>query len=179
MFEGYIRRFGYHQRYDYLKKSGLMNFEARELARHYTIKQLRSIPYLQSFIKSRRLYIINMRKRDYTDKEISKRLHTLYIKRKWLDNEGKISIWARIRDIRKKEIDSGDYIPAKRKGSHHKVGSGISKGNLSEQRKKRKVKTLREKDIERINADWLRAAQSGNRNEMRKLEQERNKKYGY
>ncbi len=141
-----MANFGSKYRYkrDYLENKGLLPFEAREIARNYDMPQIKSLPYLQSVIKSRQLFIINLRKRGYSDREIKYRVYTLYDKKDWLV-EGRPDIWQMIRRYRKTAIDKDDYNPVKRKGTHHKSGSGISKGNLTEQRKRRKAKSALQK----------------------------------
>jgi hypothetical protein len=130
---------GYKYRRDKLLKAGLLSWEARELARNYNMEQLRSFPYLQSIIKSRRLTISNYRRKGLSDKTIVKKIHDLYL-RKGFVTDGKPNIWSLIRSHRRDIIaKGGDASPgvAPKRGTHHPKDSGISKGNLVEQRKKR------------------------------------------
>jgi len=138
--------FGTQYRYkrDALINRGLLDFEAREIARNYSMPQIRSLPYLQSVIKSRGLYVSGLRKRGYKDSEIRDRIYALYDTRDWLTNDGKPDIWHMIRRYRKAKIDEGDYIPPKRKGSHHKT-LGVSKGQVADQKKRRRARTALEK----------------------------------
>jgi hypothetical protein len=132
----------YRYKQDYLTGKGFLPFESRELARNYNMSQIRSLPYLQNVIKARGLFISGLRKRGYKDNEIRDRIYTVYDTKDWL-TDGKPDIWQMLRRYRKKTIEDNDYIPPKRKGSHHK--GGISKGDLQEQRKRRKAKSFLQK----------------------------------
>jgi hypothetical protein len=127
---------GYKHRRDILTQIGFLSWEAREIARNYNMEQLKTLPYLQSLIKSRRLTVINFLRRGLTMKEIRERILEFYKRRNLMVGD-RPDIWSLIRSYRKRDIDSGDYKPVKRGGTHHPKGSGISKGNLAEQRKKR------------------------------------------
>lgn len=132
----------YRYKYDILIGWGFLSFESRELARQYSVTQLRTLPYLQNIIKARRLFVSGLRKRGYKDNEIRDRIYTLYDTRDWL-TDGKPDIWQMLRRYRKKTIEDNDYIPPKRKGSHHK--GGISKGDLQGQKQRRKKKSALQK----------------------------------
>lgn len=133
----------YYYRYNRLIGWGLLPFEAREIARTYSMQQIRTLPYLQSLIRARRLYISNLRSRNYPDREIIDRIYALYDRKDWLDDNGRPSIWEMLRSYRKSSIEDNDYIPPKRKGSHHK--GGISKGDVAGQKARRRKKTPLEK----------------------------------
>jgi hypothetical protein len=138
----------YRYKQDLLTGWGFLTFESREIARTYTTKQIRTLPYLQSLIRSRRLFVSNFKKRDFPISEIRDRVYALYDKSDWLTDDGRPDIWKMIRRYRKIAIDTvgdGHYEAPKRRGSHHPKGSGISKGQLDAQRKKRKAKTNLEK----------------------------------
>jgi hypothetical protein len=132
----------YYRCYNILIGWGLENFEAREIAGNYWMPQIRSLPYLQSMIKSRRLYVSNLSKRNYTPEDIREKIYALYATNDCL-TDGKPDVWKMIRRYRKIAIADNDYLPPKRKGSHH--GGGISKGQVADQKKRRKAKTNLEK----------------------------------
>ena len=144
----------YQYRVKTLMGWGFSNFEAKEFAKNYTIGQMRSVSYLQKIVKARRLFVINQRNKLVPENKIRERIKANYIKSNHV-TDGKPDVWKYLRDIRKKDIESGEYHPIKRKGSHHKV-KGISKGDLQGQRIRRKGK---QKDIERekIRQDIIRA----------------------
>lgn len=175
-----MANFGSQYRYkrDYLIRQGLLEFEAREIARNYDMPQIRSLPYIQAILKSRRLTISNYRKRGLRDSQIREKIIALYKRRGWLTPEGKPDVWAMIRYYRKEAIDANEYNPTKRKGSHHKVGSGISKGDIEGQRKRRKSKT-KAQQREDLNQEIVRAIVSGDQELRKKLEAKRNRIYGY
>lgn len=126
----------YRYKYEKLKNAGILSFEAREIARQYTMTQIRKLPYIRKMVATRRLYVSNLKSKGYGDREILDRIYALYDRKDWL-KVGRPDVWDMIRSFRKKDIDSGDYKPVKRGGTHHPKGSGISKGNLEAQRKKR------------------------------------------
>jgi hypothetical protein len=109
------------QRIKTLMGWGYLRFEAKVLAEHYTLEQMRTITYLKNMTKSRRLYVINMRNRLIPEKDIAKRIRALYIRKGWVDSGDELSVWAQLRTYRKEAIISGDYVPPKTKGSHHPV----------------------------------------------------------
>jgi len=132
----------YRYKYDLLVGWGFLPFESKELAKQYSVAQLRTVSYIQNIIKARRLFVSGLKARGYKDSEIRDRIYALYDTRDWL-TIGRPDIWQMLRYYRKASIDDGDYIPPKRKGTHHK--GGISKGNLQGQRKRRKAKTSLQK----------------------------------
>lgn len=130
----------YRRRMDWLSGKGFMPFEYREIARNYTMFQLRTLSYLRSLIQSRRLYVSNLRSKGLGNKEIRDRIYALYDTKDWLTALGQPDVWQMVRAYRKTDIDSGEYFPVKRKGTHHPPSSGISKGDLQGQRQRRKRK---------------------------------------
>lgn len=128
----------YYHRYNALVGWGLLAWESRAIATVYSMAQIRSLTYLQSFIRSRRLFVSNMRRLGYSNRQIIKRIYELYRRNEWLTDDGKPDVWKLIRAYRKPAIDNGEYVPPKRKGSHHPPSSGISKGQINEQRRRRK-----------------------------------------
>lgn len=168
----------YRYRYDYLTGKGFIPAESREFARQYTMSQLRSLPYLQNMIKSRGLFISNLRKRGYSNTEIRDRLYALYDTRDWLTPDGQLDVWAMLRSFRKKAIDEGEYKEKPRKGSHHPKGSGWSAGDRKSQ-KARSKEAQRKQAREDVNQEIIRAIQRGDQVERTRLEKERNRRFGY
>ena len=166
------------QRYDYLIKSGFLPREATEYASNYSMNQIRTVPYLQNIVRSRRLYVNNLRSRDYSDSDIRNAILRLYRRRNMIQDNA-IDPWEALRRARQKAIEEGDYIPPKRKGSHHPIG--VSKGQLADQRKRRNVRiqTNARKDlqsqIESLNDQIGRASIRGDQAERRRLEAQRNR----
>lgn len=166
----------YHHKENMLTGWGFLPFEYRELSMQYTTSQLRSLPYLHNLMRSRRLFVSNLRKRGYKDSEIRDRVYALYDKKDWL-TDGKPDIWKLLRTYRKKAIDTGDYIAPKRKGSHHK-DKGVSKGDVEEQRQRRKERSkTRERD--EMNDRIVQAYRTYDTTLAHKLEAERNRRFGY
>jgi hypothetical protein len=126
-----------HNVKEYLTNAGFMPQEATQLARTYTITQFKTLVYLQKLVRTRRLYVSNLVKKGHTDKEIKEYIKKLYIKKNWARND-KRDPWTMVRDSRKASIDSGGYVPVKRKGSHHALG--VSKGDIAGQKQRRKGK---------------------------------------
>lgn len=110
----------YQYREKRLTEWGLLPFEAEEIARQYLMDDIRSVAYLEKIIRTRRLYVANMHKRQFTDNDIQVRIIDQYIKNKWVDNDGKPSVWEHIRAVRKKTIADGEYVIPER--SKHKGG---------------------------------------------------------
>ena len=166
------------QRYDYLIKSGFLPREAAEYASNYSMNQIRTVPYLQNIVRSRRLYVNNLKSRDYSDSDIRDAILRLYQRRNMIQ-DNTIDPWEALRRARQKAIEEGDYIPPKRKGSHHPIG--VSKGQLADQRKRRNVRiqTNTRKDlqgqIESLNNQIGQAAMRDNQSERRRLETQRNR----
>lgn len=133
---------------DYLKSAGFLPFETKELSQGYNLTQFRKLPYLQNIVKTRRLYISNAKSRGLSNEAIKEGIIQLYIKKDWI-KDGELESWDMIRDARKKAIDSGEYFPVKRKGSHH--GEGVSKGDVLNQ-KKRNRHLSNEQKIINLNA---------------------------
>lgn len=131
-------------RYNWLRRSGLLPFEASQLANSYSMTQLRSTPYIQDLMRSRRLEVANLRSRGYSDNRIRLTLLRQYVVRGWWSHD-EPDIWANIRRLRKQAIDSGEYIPIPRKkvpGSHH----AIKRRDLDQQKQRR---NRRISDLER------------------------------
>ena len=134
----------YRYNYNLLTGWGFLPFESREFARQYTVAQLRTVPYLKSMIRWRRLYVSNFRSRGYGDREIIDRIYALYDTRDWLTPDGQVDPWRMLRRFRKQAIEDTEYIPPKRNGGgHHPMG--VSKGDVAGQRKRRKARTPLEK----------------------------------
>ncbi len=121
------------RKYQLLIQAGFTHRESLEFSRQYTIEQLRSLPYLRTIIRTRRLYRDNLRSRGYSEEQIKRSIVYLYYKNEWLGVDGTPDIWVMIRNLRRDSIESGDYQPPpKSKGSHHP--KGISKGDIVGQR---------------------------------------------
>jgi len=133
----------YRYKYDLLTGWGFLSWEAREFARQYSVAQIRQLPYLRAMTRWRRLYISNLRSRGYSDREIIDRIYALYDTRDWISDIGRLDPWQLLKRFRKQAVATGEYIPPKRKGSHHPPG--ISKGDVAEQRKRRKARTALER----------------------------------
>jgi len=133
----------YRYKYDLLTRWGFLSWEAREFARQYSMAQIRRLPYLKAMTRWRRLYVSNLRSRGYSDKEIIDRIYALYDVRDWLTDVGRLDPWQLLKRFRKQAVDTGEYIPPRRKGSHHPPG--ISKGDVTEQRKRRKARSALER----------------------------------
>ena len=121
------------RRYNFLIDAGFNHKESVELSKQYTLSQMRSLPYLQNMIRQRRLYRANAIKRNLTYSQYKQMISNLYDKNQYKD------IWDILRKYRKQTIDEGDYIPPKRKGTHHK--GKINKGNIKEQKQRRRQRT--------------------------------------
>ena len=163
----------YRYKHDYLTGKGFLPWESREFARQYTMAQLRSLPYVQNLIRWRGLYVSGLRKRGLTNKQIIDRLRKLYIDRGWEKDP-----WKMLKDFRKKAIDEGKYKPPPKKGSHHPKGSGWSAGDRKSQ-KARSKEAQRKQAREDINQKIIRAIGRGDQVERRRLEKERNRRFGY
>lgn len=131
---------------DSLIKSGFLPSEATTLSGGYTTTQFRTLPYLKKLVRTRRLYVANLKSRGYSDNLIAQYIKDLYENKEW-EREGKRDPWKMIRDARQKEIDSGNYIPPKRKGSHH--GEGVSKGDVKKQKSRARGKSFLQKYAEK------------------------------
>jgi hypothetical protein len=126
-----------HNVKEYLTNAGFMPQEATQLSKTWTITQFHTLPYLQNLVRTRRLYVSYLVKKGHTNKEIQGYIKRLYANKDWTKN-GKRDPWTMVRDFRKASIDSGGYVPVKRKGSHHALG--VSKGDIAGQKQRRKGK---------------------------------------
>lgn len=122
-------------KYDLFTGWGFTPLESRSFAKQYTVRQIRSIPYLVVMTRWRRLYIANLRKRGLTNPQIKRSLIKLYKKSQWV-TKGKLDPWKMLKRFRNVAIDEGDYKPPTRKGSHHT--GGITKGDIEGQKQRRK-----------------------------------------
>lgn len=135
------------RKYKYLINNYLTKVEASEISKQYTMNQIRSLPYIQRLIRSRRLQGANLLKRGYSISQIRRSIQSLYDKQ-GLDPSDTNDFWKILRKIRDQSIDKGDYVP-KRTGSHH--GQGVSKGDVTNQ-KKRAGKLTNQQKIENLTA---------------------------
>jgi len=126
----------YRRKYNYIQRAGFLHFEAREFARQYTAKQIKTLPYIQRMLRWRRLYVANLRHRGYSDAKIIRMIKALYVKRGW-KRGASLDPWQLLRRFRQASIDDNQYIPQKRKGSHHK-NIGVSKGDVVAQKERRR-----------------------------------------
>jgi hypothetical protein len=148
------RQYAYGRRYDYLIRAGFEPFEAHEFAKTYTMSELRHRTtiaitaeqkrdpntYLSDMIKSRILYVGNLRryfaKKGLSEEKISDRITAriirLYKNKGWF-RHGQTDPWQMLeayRDAATRRIGKDkkpDYIPPPRrksKGSHKKQGVG-------------------------------------------------------
>ena len=156
-----------------LVDNGFRQFEAREIASQYSVTQMRTLPYLVNVRRSRILYVGNLQRRGYSDSQIAGLITNLYYRRGWLTPDGKLDVWKMIRDIRKDAIDSGDYIPPKRKGGHHP--KGVSKGDVEGQRKRSNIreKFARRRELQNqlgdLERQWRQAMNSGDQARVQSL----------
>jgi len=134
------------QLYDKLTTAGFMPIEARELTRQYTVTNFRTITYLQKIVRTRRLYVANLRSRGYSDELIKQYIRDLYHNRDWI-TDGKIDTWKMLKKYRQRDIESGEYPESKYKGKHH--GQGVSKGDIKGQRTRAKQKSFLQKYAEK------------------------------
>jgi hypothetical protein len=125
------------KRMGYLTNNGLLGFEARPFSKQYSQTQMRQLPYMQRFLRSRRLYISNQRSRGLTNPQIEQAIRAWYRRNGWVDKEGRLDPWTVLRRFRKKEIESGGYVPPKR--SHHSVREQITAEQLRQQHAKRRI----------------------------------------
>jgi hypothetical protein len=86
-------------------------------------------------IKWRRLYIANLKKRGYSDDKTMIAIINLYDRKGWLVYQ-RPDPWKMLKSFRQKAIDEGEYIPPKRKTSHH--GVGITREQVAGQRRHRR-----------------------------------------
>lgn len=126
----------FEQRVTWLMTQGLMEFEAIEFAESYRLRDYRELAYFRSMINRRKRYIRELRRAGLSNTQIQDRIiRNTYYRRGWK------TAWDLLRYWRKESIEGGDYFPVKRKGTHHPPKSGLSKGDLKAQRKRRKAKT--------------------------------------
>jgi len=118
----------------YLSKAGFLPFERKELINQYTLPQLRRLPYLVNMIRSRRLNVGKSRAKGYSDTQIAKAIMAQYNRNHWKSLDDNYDVWQLLKRFRRQSIESGDYIPPKRGGSHHK--GGISKGDVAAQKQR-------------------------------------------
>lgn len=137
--------------------AGLLPGEAATLSSGYTARDFRTLPYLRKIVQTRRLYVANLKSRGYSDALIKQYIKDLYLNKNWL-KDNKADPWQMIRDARQRDIDRGEYIPPKRKGSHH--GQGVSKGDVKGQ-KSRTRRTSPQQKIENLNAQIRNTSDPG------------------
>ena len=168
----------YSYKTDLLIKWGFLRNEAKAYADQYTTFQIRTLPYFKRLTSWRRLYVSNFKKRGFTNKEIRDKIKDLYARRGWI-KKGKIDPWEMLRYFRKASIDDSEYIPVKRKGSHHKT-KGVSKTDILLQ-KKRGTEQRFQVEMDIIERQWRRAVNNNDQSEKRRLEKEMDatrRKYG-
>lgn len=125
----------FEQRQNWLMANGLLEFEAYEFADAYRLRDFRELPYFRAMLNRRRRYIRELRRLGLSDSQIADRIiANTYYRRGWT------TAWDLLRYWRKGAIEGGEYFPVKRKGTHHPPKSGVSKGDLQGQRKRRKKK---------------------------------------
>jgi hypothetical protein len=123
----------------FLEFSGCTNYEAQTFADQYTLAQLRSLPYFQNLLRSRRLLRAKAIKEKLTTSQYREQIRNFYKRNGWI-TDGKLDVWAMLRKYRKDVIISGGdpspgLAPSAKKGSHHKE-KGVSKGDVVAQRKR-------------------------------------------
>ncbi|MBU1173698.1 MAG: hypothetical protein KKD44_29355 [Proteobacteria bacterium] len=147
----------YAQRYNLLLKSGFEDWEAMEIVygtRYTTFRRNKALGktdpaiYLQRMIRSRRLYVGNLRRRGYSPDEIHRAILNLYEKKGWFSApKGFVGVGERrdplrmLRDFRRAAMDDNEYFRPKR--SHHK--QGITRDSVKAQGARRR----RQSDLEK------------------------------
>lgn len=157
----------YSYKIDLLIKWGFLRDEAKVYADQYTTYQIRTLPYFRRLTSWRRLYVSNFKKRGFTNKEIRDKIKDLYTRRGWI-KKGKIDPWEMLRHFRQTSIDEHEYIPTKRKGSHHKT-KGISKVDILKQ-KKRGTEARYQVEMAILERQWRKAVDNNDQSEKRRLE---------
>ena len=132
------------KKFQYLSKSGFIDREAAELSGQYSMAQFRSLPYLITMIRSRRLYGTSLAAKGYGWEEIQRSIANLYRTKGWYDPSGKPSVWAMLRSFRRTAIADGAYIPPRR--SHHSRKE-ITQAELNRQAKQLSIQRNIDKDI--------------------------------
>ncbi len=141
------------QRYNYLINAGFEDWEAREFvfgSNYTTFKRNKLLGnndpaiYIQRMIRSRRLYVGNLRRAGYTPDEIHQAILRLYVKKDWMSApKGFVEVGERrdplkmLRSFRKATIESGGYVRPPSKGSHH----ALKRQDLTEQKARRARKS--------------------------------------
>lgn len=124
-------------RTDYLAKQGIPPIMAMELASHYSMNQIRTLPYIRNMVRAMRLYRSRLASLNYSQDQIRRSVTYLFYKKNWLGNTGRPDVWAMLRSYRAAAIKSGGYTPPpKKKTSHHK----ITREDLAGQSTRRKSK---------------------------------------
>lgn len=130
----------YRKKADYFIDRGFYYKEYREWVDNYSYHDIRTLPYFRSMITWRRLYTDRLLSRGVPINIVKQRMMDTYVRRNWLTPDGDLDPWKMLKYFRKEAIESGDYKPPpKKKGTHHPVG--ISKGDVTEQRRRRKART--------------------------------------
>ena len=162
----------YRHKFELLTKWGFLAWEAREFARQYTTKQIRTLPYMRRMTSWRRLYVSNLQRQGLKPRQISQRIRALYTQRGWIE-AGRYDPWSLLRYFRKAAIESGDYVPVKRPGSHHKI-KGVSKGDVQAQKKRTRQRRF-EAELEDNERKIRNAIAKGDNALRRVLEVERDR----
>ena len=136
-------------RYALWDKWGFFNFEATEFSRQYSVKDMRSLPYLTKMARWRRLYGTNLASKGYGAEEIARSVQALYHKKGWITPDGSLDPWAMLRSFRKAIIASGGdpspgFAPTRR--SHHSRKE-ITQAELNRQAKQLSIQRNIDKDI--------------------------------
>jgi len=127
-------RTNYRYKADYLVGRGLLPDEYKEIAKNYTMEQIRTLPYIQALLSSRSLTVNNLRRSGLSNNQIRKRIVDFY------EHKGYKSIWDIIKSYRKESIVSGKYTPLVKKGSHHPKHGERGYTNYKEKSKEQKRK---------------------------------------
>ncbi len=143
-------------RYESLRNSGFMRFEANELSS----VTLAEAPYLRDIIADRRKLLraflaqarLNKWSTTKSDEEYRKVIRQEYIDHGWIREkeqttrfmpEYKASPWEMLKEYRQKAIESGEYFPVPRKrvrrdASGKPIAVHISKGDVKAQKRREK-----------------------------------------
>ena len=120
----------YEQKYDYLRRRGFTSNESESLAGSYSLSHFVELPYFKRLTRDRQLYVGRLRALGYTDRRIRNALKRQY-KRRNCD-----TIYDMVRYFRGISIALGEYIPIKRKGSHHPTKGKFTRETARNQRRR-------------------------------------------
>jgi len=134
----------YNLRYRLWDRWGFTQREAEAFTSQYSVANMRSLPYLISMARWRRLYSSNLSRRGYDFYAIQHATAELYRRKGWLTPDGDFDPWRMLKAFRNQAIDSGDYIPSRR--SHHSRAE-ITQSELRAQQKQIEIQRQINRDV--------------------------------